>query len=409
MWFGAVSLGLAAALSLAAAWCFVRAWRDPAARVGWAAVACYAAALLAHESAVALPLVFGTLAMFESRRPGQGLPRPVPPWLWAGVAVLVAHLGLLAWAYRVRAATYPDNGYRFLGFGGDLFVAPARYAAQLVVPPPMTEPLALGEAGPWLGLAAVLGAAWWAWRGDRWVRLGLAWLALAALPYVLFGVYGVADRYYYFPSVGLALVVASVLMRRGRWGTTVLALYAMASMLLLGQAADEWRAAGATARATMDTLGRWAGGSAEGASAEAALFVGVPFKQSTRWPGSQVYVFSTGIVGAAHLATGWPRLQVSYVFGDEQPTLGRRLAALSPTGGPPGLYLFDLGVEPVADLSGVVGAALPELAALHWHGASRTPVDWQRYVGQPVPWDRSESVAARGGEPPGGPMAPGGP
>jgi hypothetical protein len=314
--------------------------------------------------------------------------------------VLVAHLGLVAWAYRVRAATYPDSGYRFLGMGGDLFLAPARYAAQLVVPPPATESLALGESGLWLGLAALLGAALWAWRGDRWVRLGLAWLALAALPYLLFGVYGVADRYYYFPSVGLALAVASVLMRRGRWGATVLAVYAMVSMVLLGQATGEWRAAGATVRETMDALGQWASGGNEGPSADAVLFVGVPFKRSTRWPGSQVYVFSTGIVGAAHLATGSPRLQVSYVFGDEQPTLGRRLATLAPAAGPPGLYLFDLGVGPVADLSGVLGAALPELAVLRWHGASRTPVDWQRYVGQAVPRDGSESAAARGGEPP---------
>src|SRR5262249_51896869 len=159
----------------------------------------------------------------------------------------------------------------------------------LVTPPPLTETFALGEAGLLLGLAAVLGAAWWAWRGGGWGRLGLAWVALAAVPYVLFGLYGIADRYYYLPSVGLAPAVAGVLMRRGRWGATVLALYAMGSMLLMGQAADEWRAAGATVRATMDSLRQWAGQVEPGAPADAALFVGVPFKRSAHWPGSQVY------------------------------------------------------------------------------------------------------------------------
>jgi hypothetical protein len=258
-------------------------------------------------------------------------------------------------------------------------------------------------------VGALLGVAWWAWRGDGWVRLGLAWAAVAALPYVLFGVYGLTDRYCYLPSVGLALAVASVLMRRRRWGMTALALYAMGSILLLGQVAAEWRAAGATARETMSTLRQWAGQIEPGASADAALFVGVPFKRGTHWPGSQVYVFSTGIVGAAHLATGWPRLEVSYVFGDEQPTLGRRLAALAPAAGPPGLYLFDLGVEPLADLSGVVGAALPELAALRWHGASRTPVDWQRYAGHTVPREGKEAGAERNGELPGSALGAGGP
>ena len=31
-----------------------------------------------------------------------------------------------------------------------------------------------------------------------------------------------------------------------------------------------------------------------------------------------------------------------------------------------------------------LGAALSELMRLHWHGASRTPIDWGRHTGQGV-------------------------
>jgi hypothetical protein len=201
MWFGAVSIGLAAALGLATAVLFLRAWRHHDARAGWAAAATYMAALLAHESAVVLPLLLVALALYDrvadARPPavgvlaaGAAMPRlsgtpraasgaalgacagiglgarlrPVPFWLWALPLASAAHLALLAWAYRVRAATYPDSGYRFVGLGGDLAAAPLRYAAQLVVPPPWTESLAVGGGGLALGGLALVGAAWWAWR-----------------------------------------------------------------------------------------------------------------------------------------------------------------------------------------------------------------------------------------------------
>jgi hypothetical protein len=110
----------------------------------------------------------------------------------------------------------------------------------------------------------------------------------------------------------------------------------------------------------------------------------VPFKRGERWPGSQVYVWSTGLVGGAHLATGWPGLRVSYVFADEHPALGARLATLPEARGPPGLYLFALDSTPPADRTPVLGAALPELVGLRWRGASRTPIDWAQYAA-PLP------------------------
>jgi hypothetical protein len=422
MWFGAISIGLAGALSLATAALFLRAWRRDA-RAGWAAAATYAAALLAHESAVVLPLLLAALALYAHATSVDGATdgwrsgsaggmvrskraksadsatggweirgwassdvRAAPAWLWAMLLASAAHLALLAWAYRARAAAYPDSGYRFLGLGGDLLAAPLRYAAQLLVPPPWTESLALGVAGVGVGVLALGLAAGGAWRGGALVRLGLAWTALAAAPFVLFGIYGVTDRYYYLPSVGLAIAGAAALGRLRRWRAWAVAAYAAVGLVLLAQVAGEWRQAGASVRDTMDYLADWAAGAraaGTGSTApEAAAFVGVPFKRGETWPASQVYVFSTGLVGAAHLATGWPSLQVSYVFADEYPALGAALAALPPAPGPLGLSLFALDAAPPADRTESIGAALPELARLRWHGASRTPIDWGRYTGQ---------------------------
>jgi hypothetical protein len=181
------------------------------------------------------------------------------------------------------------------------------------------------------------------------------------------------------PSVGLALGVAAALARIGWRQVLVVAAYAVMALVLLAQVAGEWRLAGARVRGTMDYLSAWAA-APHATPPEAAAFVGVPFKRGERWPGSQVYVFSTGLVGAAHLATGWPALRVSYVFADEHPALGAWLGALPATPGPPGVALFALDAAPPADRTDVLGTALPALVRLRWRGASRTPIDWARYA-----------------------------
>ena len=226
MWFGAVSIGLAATLALATTLVFLRAWRADDPRAGWIAVGLYTAALLAHESAVALPALLGAVVVYEWL---AGRARRWPPraWIWAGVGVLVAHLTLLAWAYRARAAAFPDSGYRFVGVDTALLVAPLRYAAQLVVPSPWTEGLTGGDVGLLVGALALAAAAFAAWRGSAAVRLGLAWAAIAAAPFVLFGIYGVTDRYYYLPSVGVALAVAVGLRARPRLAALATAGYAL--------------------------------------------------------------------------------------------------------------------------------------------------------------------------------------
>jgi len=147
MWFGAVSIGVSATLALATTLVFLRAWRADDSRAGWIAAGLCAAALLAHESAVALPALLGSIVVYEWAAGGRARRWPPRSWVWAGVGVLFAHLALLAWAYRTRAAAFPDSGYRFVGLDTALLLAPLRYTAQLVVPPPWTETLAAGDAG----------------------------------------------------------------------------------------------------------------------------------------------------------------------------------------------------------------------------------------------------------------------
>jgi len=375
MWFGAIAIGLAALFGLAALGLFLYAWQRAAPQAGWAAVIAYTLALLSHESAVALPaLAVASYLAAQPRAPGWRGRLPI--WAWAALAVGLAHLGVLAWAYQARAARYPDSGYRFIGFGSELAQAPLRFAAWLVAPPPWTEAWTTGAAGLLIGALAVAGAAVWAWRGGARARLGVGWAAAAALPAVLFGVYGVTDRYAYMPTIGLALAAAGALASR-RWARPALALYALLGGALLLVAAAEWRAAGATTHAAVEYLAAWAA-TTPPPRPEAVLFVAVPFKRGASWPGSQVYVFSTGIVGATHLATGWPDLRVSYNFAEEYPTLPGQLAELPRAPGPPGLHLFALLPAP-ADYTARLGAALPLLEALHWRGASRAPVDLARY------------------------------
>src|SRR5205823_6291897 len=90
MWFGAVSIGVSAALALATTLVFLRAWRADDSRGGWIAVGLCAAALLAHESAVALPALLGSVVVYEWSGGGRARRWPPRSWVWAGVGVLVA-------------------------------------------------------------------------------------------------------------------------------------------------------------------------------------------------------------------------------------------------------------------------------------------------------------------------------
>ena len=184
-----------------------------------AAIGCVAAAgvaLLSKESAVTLPALAVLLAFTrrERRRPALGL----------ALALALVTAGYLLLRSRIVAPLAEPHA-----FGERLLAAPALLALNLkllVFPAGLSVFHDLEVAGLVRGSALALGlaalVAWgaglvWAWRRDRLLALGLAWMPLALLP--VSGLAGftrpalLAERYLYLPSAGIAFVAAALVAR----------------------------------------------------------------------------------------------------------------------------------------------------------------------------------------------------
>jgi hypothetical protein len=71
----------------------------------------------------------------------------------------------------------------------------------------------------WLETAALLGVAYALWRSRLHMALfGLAWLFFTPLLFVFFN--EPADRYFYLPSMGYAILIGSLLAEFGRWASS---------------------------------------------------------------------------------------------------------------------------------------------------------------------------------------------
>lgn len=228
----------------------LRARRAGRSRGLWAASAlCFAAGLLAKESASCFPALAAAVWTLAQERVASQRRRAAAAFALALLVVFAAYL-----AYRV-----PRSGYRYRNTADELtrawqggpdasmerrdlpeapswwkefedpgvrlrttLAAHAGAFATAVWPWPLQgdyQPRlsrGWGEPGPWLGLAAWLGLLLGAWllrRKSPLAALGLAWTALAYLPTSgLVMLHNLrADRYLYISSAGVCLAAAASL------------------------------------------------------------------------------------------------------------------------------------------------------------------------------------------------------
>ena len=244
-WFAAAAFALHPALVEAAVWvenrgvlicallCFaayaqlLAVWRGRVGRLGYVgAGVAYAAALVTHEAAVALPI---TLALHAALRPdasgrNKRLAQTAPffvaaaaftvlrlSWLKTG-AVLVGDTPDIPWAHRALAVVRTVGGYM------QTLLLPVGLCADryFVIPRGLRYPGMWGASATLVAWAACLA---WASRRRRLVTLGLLALAAALLPVsnlVLIPGRPMADQRLYLPALGLCLVGGAAFARARR-------------------------------------------------------------------------------------------------------------------------------------------------------------------------------------------------
>lgn len=208
----------------------LHAWRAEAEGRGraWlaAALAAAAAALLAKPSLVALPLLLPLLDLCAGPRRGWGT------WLLRVAPFLALSLAAVALnqAGGVERPAPPPGSY-VLATAPLLLGDWLRRLALLAGPGafhPWPQATPAGELLAGLCLLAAVAAGVWLWRrGSGRVLAGLAFAGLALAPALVQtmrgGSFFTADRYAYFPLVGLALAVLAAVPAAGRARTLGLA------------------------------------------------------------------------------------------------------------------------------------------------------------------------------------------
>ena len=235
---------LAAALALVSALAWLRATRGGTARGAWGVVSgvSFALALLAKESAAALPAVIVLAELMSPWPPGEALRgrwRRLGVAVGAGAAILAAVLGVrllvLGGVLRSPSALPTEltnslsalpPGIRLLNAANLLWL----YAAKCLVPLRLSADYSAWALRPireladprlWLGVAGWLGGAWAALRWRRTApeaAFGFLLFPVAFLPTsnVVFPIgTGFGERLAYLPSAGVALLAGAALVRAG--------------------------------------------------------------------------------------------------------------------------------------------------------------------------------------------------
>ena len=235
------SLALAGMLG---AFLFYRHYREQPDRSHWffvAALLCYTGALFSRESA----MLFPALLLFVTGRPfGRAFRNALP------FAVLL--FAFIAWRFAViqlvdKPLTAPWHIPASLRVE-IFFRSIATYFGLLLWPVHLQMDRQVAHASHWLtaaGAVCIVTGLIAYWRGNRNVRLGLGWFAIALLPMTgtLNLVATVAEHWLYVPMIGFYFALASIIPWRKLTGAAAL-------LVLLAM----------TAR-TIDRNGDWANGS----------------------------------------------------------------------------------------------------------------------------------------------------
>lgn len=231
---------------LASSACFLR-WLDGARR-GWYGLALcfFALGMLSKEPIVTLPLTIAAASLLYGAGTVKRRLQVVLPFFVMGGAYV---LGMGLWQKFGPAASFVQTGvYKpglsglrsFGALGGVLLPTPYGGLLRFLARAPHGD--TLYRALTTLTAILVMPLLAWCWvRGNRAVRLGVAWSVLSFLPF-LFVAVGIAPRYLYLPSVGFCLALAGGvqqwLMRQTQtraravaWGV---AAYALGNMVLFG-------------------------------------------------------------------------------------------------------------------------------------------------------------------------------
>ena len=155
------------------------------------------------------------------------------------------------------SATSPS--YHFTGMGMESIKGLASYMVYLAYP--QIRLRTLDESAFTIALSLLTAALllWVLLKGSRLMALGVIWMVVTVLPFVLLVPFGNAERYFYLPSIGYAVLLASCLMelqerlgvRRLQVGRIVvnllLAGYLVSSFFIIQESTRERRVAGTMA------------------------------------------------------------------------------------------------------------------------------------------------------------------
>ena len=211
-WVSARSYSLAALFALLGVLAALHFAQRPRLGALLASVVCFAAALLSNEIGV-LTLPLAALLLARRRTPW----RPMLPLLGAAAGLTLVGWALLGHALGIRQtfskASFALIGSTFWRYAGWV-LAPVHMSVERSTSVPSSgHPLA--EALAWVALLCAAGLAAWLWRRRApLVGLGLAVLILCLLPFcgVPYLYQGMAERFTYLASMGLALAVVGLVV-----------------------------------------------------------------------------------------------------------------------------------------------------------------------------------------------------